>query len=162
MLPLDTHSTTVATNALLERKGERMALVVTRGFRDVLAIGTQARPRIFDLQINVPDTLYDDVVEVTERLILDDTGDVVGHTGERLTVETPVDLPTLRTDLQAVYDRGIRSLAVVLMHSYLHPAHEEAVDKVAREIGFTHVSLSSNVMRMAKLVPRGYTCCADA
>eukprot|EP00038_Savillea_parva_P001096 m.101400 g.101400 ORF g.101400 m.101400 type:complete len:1294 (-) comp10387_c0_seq3:1588-5469(-) len=154
--------TTVATNALLERKGERMALVVTRGFRDVLAIGTQARPRIFDLQINVPDTLYDDVVEVTERLILDDTGDVVGHTGERLTVETPVDLPTLRTDLQAVYDRGIRSLAVVLMHSYLHPAHEEAVDKVAREIGFTHVSLSSNVMRMAKLVPRGYTCCADA
>lgn len=152
----------MATNALLERKGERMALVVTRGFRDVLEIGTQARPRIFDLKIDVPETLYDEVVEVTERLVLDPEGEVTGLTGELLTVEAAVDTVGLRRDLEAVHARGIRSLAVVLMHSYLYPAHESEVAVVAAEVGFTHISLSSDVMRMARLVPRGYTCCADA
>lgn len=139
-----------------------MALVVTRGFRDVLAIGTQARPRIFDLKIEVPETLYEEVVEVSERLVLDPDGGITGLTGEKLSVEASVDIEALRADLQGVYDRGIRSLAVVLMHSYLHPAHEATVAGVATELGFTHISLSSDVMRMAKLVPRGYTCCADA
>eukprot|EP00039_Didymoeca_costata_P007096 m.96244 g.96244 ORF g.96244 m.96244 type:complete len:1284 (-) comp13538_c0_seq1:326-4177(-) len=154
--------TTVATNALLERKGEPEALVITEGFRDILHIGNQARPRIFDLKIQVPDVLYEHVVQASERLILDDEGDIEGSTGERLTLEKPLDKEQLKTDLQAVYDKGIRSLAVVLMHSYLYPKHEHEVGEIAKSIGFTQVSLSSEVMRMAKLVPRGFTACADA
>ena len=154
--------TTVATNALLERKGEKEALAITAGFRDLLHIGNQSRPHIFDLKNEVPDVLYEQVVEVQERLVLDKDGAVTSVTGERLSVEMPIDVAALRKSLAAVYSTGIRSLAVVLMHSYLCDDHEREVGRVAREIGFTHVSLSSEVMRMAKIVPRGFTTCADA
>ena len=106
--------------------------------------------------------LYDQVVEVKERLIMDKDGPVTGVTGEKLSVETPIDIEALRKSLTAVYSTGIRSLAVVLLHSYLCDDHEREVGRIAREVGFTHVSLSSAVMRMAKIVPRGFTTCADA
>ncbi|XP_044860743.1 5-oxoprolinase [Mauremys mutica] len=164
--------TTVATNALLERKGERIALLITKGFRDLLHIGNQARPRIFDLEVAVPEVLYEEVVEVDERLILHRAGcqlpgaepgqALSGVTGDSLVVQRPVDLAMLRRELQRLLARGIRSLAVVLLHSYAWPAHEQQVGALARELGFQHVSLSSSVMPMVRVVPRGYTACADA
>nr|XP_008122897.1 PREDICTED: 5-oxoprolinase [Anolis carolinensis] len=175
--PLDTSriawlrmGTTVATNALLERTGERLALLITRGFRDLLHIGNQARPNIFDLAVSVPEVLYEAVVEVDERLVLHREGcplfgsaqRVTGLTGETLVVERPLDLGALRGELQALLERGITSLAVVLLHSYLWPEHERQVGSLARELGFRQVSLSSEVMPMVRAVPRGYTACADA
>ena len=154
--------TTVATNALLERKGEPVALVISRGLRDLLAIGNQARPKLFDLSMRAPDVLYEHVVEADGRLVLDKTGPIQGATGERLCEEEPLNESKLRTALAGVRAKGIRSLAVVLMHSYLYPAHEERVGEVAREMGFDHVSLSSEVMPMVKIVPRGHTALADA
>jgi 5-oxoprolinase (ATP-hydrolysing) len=161
--------TTVATNALLERKGARCALVVTRGFRDILQIGNQDRPHIFDLEIKKFDLLYEAVVEVEERLRIlgPDEADledpvVQGLTGERLAVLQPLDPDALRPKLQAVLDQGIRSLAVVFMHAYAWPDHELAVGRLAREMGFTQVSLSSQVMPMVKLVARGDTAMVDA
>eukprot|EP00730_Choanoeca_flexa_P007915 TRINITY_DN12412_c0_g2_i1.p1 TRINITY_DN12412_c0_g2~~TRINITY_DN12412_c0_g2_i1.p1 ORF type:complete len:1293 (+),score=305.35 TRINITY_DN12412_c0_g2_i1:21-3899(+) len=154
--------TTVATNALLERKGEPIALVINEGFRDLLHIGNQARPKLFDLNIQMPDVLYQEVVEIGARVVLDKSGAIVGSTGETLSLREPVDESAIRTALQRVYDKGIRSLAVVLMHSYLYKEHELAVGRIAQEIGFKHVSLSSNVMQMARIVPRGFTACADA
>ncbi|XP_078607993.1 5-oxoprolinase-like isoform X1 [Branchiostoma floridae x Branchiostoma japonicum] len=164
--------TTVATNALLERKGERMALVITQGFQDLLHIGNQSRPNIFDLEIVTPDVLYEEVVEVKERVILEqescqldkpaDLQTVTGTTGEKLHVWEQLDEVQLRADLQAILDRGIRSLAVVLMHSYTFAGHEQKVGQLAREMGFHQVSLSSEVMPMFRIVPRGYTACADA
>ncbi|RUS91769.1 hypothetical protein EGW08_000477 [Elysia chlorotica] len=162
--------TTVATNALLERKGEPMALVITEGFRDLLHIGNQSRPNIFDLEIVSPDHLYECVVEVEERLVLHQptcqlkhkTEIVKGTTGEKLERWKSLDEVKLRADLQEVFDHGIRSLAVVLMHSYIFPDHEQMVGRIAAEMGFTNVSLSSRVMSMARIVPRGYTVCADA
>uniref|UniRef100_A0A0B6ZGC5 5-oxoprolinase n=2 Tax=Arion vulgaris TaxID=1028688 RepID=A0A0B6ZGC5_9EUPU len=162
--------TTVATNALLERKGEPMALLITKGFQDLLHIGNQSRPNIFDLEIVSPDNLYEKVVEVEERVVLrqDDcqihkqSGAVKGTTGEMLYTWKPLNVVQLRYDLQKILDDGIRSIAVVLMHSYIFPDHEEAVGKLAQEMGFTNVSLSSKVMSMARVVPRGYTACADA
>lgn len=102
------------------------------------------------------------VIEISERLVLNAEGKVTGATGERLNVREPVDLDSARQGLQRAYDSGIRSLAIVLLHSYLHDAHERALGRLAEEIGFTHVSLSSEVMQMAKVVPRGFTACADA
>ncbi|EGD81795.1 5-oxoprolinase, partial [Salpingoeca rosetta] len=167
--PIDTSNiesirmaTTVATNALLERKGEPIALVITKGLRDLLHIGNQSRPKIFDLKIEVPEVLYSQVVEVSGRVILCEDGEIESVTGEHLKEERPLDLDEVRRDLQTVYDAGIRSLAVVLMHSYLHSTHEQQVGKIAQEIGFEHVSLSSEVMQMSRIVPRGYTACADA
>ncbi|XP_055890721.1 5-oxoprolinase-like [Biomphalaria glabrata] len=162
--------TTVATNALLERKGERMALLITKGFRDLLHIGNQSRPNIFDLEIVCPENLYEDVIEVEERVVLhqmdcelDKHGDLVqGSTGEKLLRWKPVALTQLKKDLQTVLDKGIKSLAVVFMHSYIFCEHEESVGRLAQEMGFTNVSLSSKVMCMARIVPRGYTACADA
>uniref|UniRef100_A0A8C3P9S2 5-oxoprolinase, ATP-hydrolysing n=1 Tax=Chrysemys picta bellii TaxID=8478 RepID=A0A8C3P9S2_CHRPI len=164
--------TTVATNALLERKGERIALLITKGFRDLLHIGNQARPRIFDLAVAMPEVLYEEVVEVDERLILhragcqlpgaDPSQALSGVMGDLLVVQRPVDLAVLRRDLQRLLARGIRSLAVVLLHSYAWPAHEQQVGALAWELGFQHVSLSSSVMPMVRVVPRGYTACADA
>lgn len=147
--------TTVATNALLERKGERTALAITKGFRDLLHIGNQARPEIFDLKIEVPEVLYEHVIEVKERLVLNRNGQVIGTTGERLTVEVPLDIDSLKDDLEKVKAKGITSLAVVLLHSYLYPEHEKQVEVAAIAAGFTHVSCSSEVMRMSKIVPRG-------
>ncbi|XP_059148899.1 5-oxoprolinase-like [Physella acuta] len=162
--------TTVATNALLERKGERMALVITKGFRDLLHIGNQSRPNIFDLEIVSPENLYEEVIEVEERLVLrredcqlkKHMGTVTGVTGELLDTWKPLNLGQLELDLRVVLEKGIRSLAVVLMHSYIYSGHEELIGKLAQEIGFTNVSLSSKVMSMARIVPRGYTACADA
>jgi 5-oxoprolinase (ATP-hydrolysing) len=161
--------TTVATNALLERKGARCALLVTRGFRDILQIGNQDRPAIFDLEIKKPDLLYETVVEVDERvrMLRDDERTPVepvveGITGERMVVMESLDVDALRPRLQAILDRGIRSLAVVFMHAYAWPEHELAVGRLAGEIGFTQISLSSQVMPMVKLVARGDTTMTDA
>ncbi|CAN8178986.1 unnamed protein product, partial [Coccothraustes coccothraustes] len=152
--------TTVATNALLQRRGERAALAVTRGFRHLLHIGTQARPRLFDLEVAMPDVLYEEVIEVDERLIpeqedchlpgSDSWPRVQGVSGVTLLVQRPLDLARLRGDLERLLARGIRSLAVLLLHSYAWPGHEE------------QVSLSSAVAGMARAVPRGLTACADA
>ncbi|KAM4704893.1 5-oxoprolinase [Rhinophrynus dorsalis] len=177
--PLDTGriewirmGTTVATNALLERKGERIALLITRGFRDLLHIGNQARPKIFDLEIQMPEVLYEEVIEVEERVVLKREGcclpkdkslkTFIGSTGEALEVWEPINLKLLERDLRGVLSRGIQSLAVVLMHSYTWSSHEHEVGVLARSLGFTHVSLSSEVMPMIRMVPRGYTACADA
>ena len=161
--------TTVATNALLERNGARCALLVTRGFRDILQIGNQDRPDIFDLKIRKPDLLYEAVIEVDERLRMlqadekKTEGPVVqGVTGERLVVRKALEVEALRARLQKILDNGIRSLAVVFMHAYAWPAHEQAVGRLAREMGFTQISLSSQVMPMVKLVARGDTTMTDA
>jgi len=162
--------TTVATNALLERKGEPMALVITSGFKDLLHIGNQSRPNIFDLEIISPENLYQEVVEVEERIVLkkNDSNEhgsprvVTGTTGEELELWTPLNLKKLRTDLQKILDKGITSLAVVLMHSYIYQDHEIKIGNLAQEMGFTNVSLSSKVMSMIRIVPRGYTASADA
>ncbi|KAK9869080.1 hypothetical protein WJX84_006445 [Apatococcus fuscideae] len=176
--------TTVATNALLERKGERCALVTSKGFRDLLHIGNQSRPEIFDLEIRVPDLLYDQVVEVDEQVILplgDDPKEkrnglkakqnagqeqqgtiVTGLTGEAVCIRRSPDLSAVRAALQGVARAGISSLAIVLKHSFIFPDHEEAVGRVAQELGFSQISLSSKVMQMVKMVPRGFTAAADA
>mmetsp|Transcript_7849 Transcript_7849/g.23615 ORF Transcript_7849/g.23615 Transcript_7849/m.23615 type:complete len:1334 (-) Transcript_7849:407-4408(-) len=189
--PLDTSriasirmGTTVATNALLERQGERCALLVTAGFPDLLHIANQSRPNIFDLEVRTPDKLYETVVEVDEQVIIP-LGDeksqrngaaaaknselyppggrlVRGTSGETVCVRRPPDLLALRPKLQAVLDAGVRSLAVVLKHSFVFPDHEQEVGRLAREMGFTQVSLSSEVMPMVKMVPRGFTAAADA
>ncbi|WP_255954246.1 hydantoinase B/oxoprolinase family protein [Streptomyces odontomachi] len=142
--------TTVATNALLERKGERTALVVTRGFRDALRIADQSRPAIFAREIALPELLYERVIEADERLAADGS------------VLRAPDLDRLETDLRRVYDDGIRAVAVVLMHSHLHPDHERAVGALAERIGFSQISLSSEVSPLMKLVPRGDTAVIDA
>ncbi|MFE1984134.1 hydantoinase B/oxoprolinase family protein [Streptomyces mirabilis] len=142
--------TTVATNALLERKGERTLLVVTRGFRDALRIAYQNRPHIFARAIELPELLYERVVEVDERIAADGT------------VLRAPDLDALAGPLQEAYDSGIRAVAVVCMHSHLHPAHEEAVGGLAARIGFPQISLSSEVSPLMKLVPRGDTAVVDA
>jgi 5-oxoprolinase (ATP-hydrolysing) len=142
--------TTVATNALLERKGERTLLAITRGFRDALRIAYQNRPRIFDRHIVLPELLYESVVEIDER---------VGAHGEML---TPLDLASARRDLEEAYQSGIRAVAILLMHGYRYPAHERALAKLAREIGFTQVSTSHEVSPLMKLVSRGDTTVVDA
>ena len=177
--------TTVATNALLERKGARMALLVTKGFRDLLHIGNQSRPRIFDLRIARPENLYERVVEVDERVVLVKDGEedlpehlaaanaadggskyafpvVTGTTGDRLLVEKAPDLAALEPVLTAIRCEGITSVAVVFLHSYAFAGHETAVGDLCRRLGFTQVSLSHEVMPMVKAVPRGYTAAADA
>ncbi|MEU5322399.1 hydantoinase B/oxoprolinase family protein [Streptomyces sp. NPDC021056] len=142
--------TTVATNALLERKGERTLLIVTRGFRDALRIAYQNRPHIFARRIELPALLHERVVEVDERISADGT------------VLRAPDLDALTGPLQEAYDDGIRAVAVVCMHSHLHPAHEQAVGQLAARIGFPQISLSSEVSPLMKLVPRGDTAVVDA
>jgi 5-oxoprolinase (ATP-hydrolysing) len=142
--------TTVATNALLERKGERTLLVITVGFGDALRIAYQNRPRIFDRHIVLPEMLYERVVEVDERIMADGT------------VLRAPDLEKLGEQLRRAYDDGIRAVAVVCLHSYLHPAHERAIGKLAEQIGFPQISLSSEVSPLMKLVPRGDTTVVDA
>lgn len=142
--------TTVATNALLERRGARCALLVTRGFRDALRIGYQNRPHIFARRIELPDRLYERVVEVDERV------DAQGR------VLRPLDEHQARRDLQRLYDEGIRSVAIVFMHGYRYPHHEQRVAAAAREIGFAHISASHAVSPLIKLVARGDTTVVDA
>eukprot|EP00873_Tetraselmis_striata_P028673 jgi/Tetstr1/448937/TSEL_036163.t1 len=209
--PLDTSrirsirmGTTVATNALLERKagplpalipstmaalapaqtGERCALVITTGFKDLLHIGNQSRPDIFDLEVKCPENLYERVVEVRESVVLP-LGEepnkragkrpkldaeaypaggktVMSVTGEYVTVRQPPDMETLRADLAAVLAAGITSICIVLKHSAIFPDHERQVGELARSMGFTQVSMSSEIMPMVKMVPRGFTTAADA
>ncbi|MEQ9642448.1 MAG: hydantoinase B/oxoprolinase family protein [Alphaproteobacteria bacterium] len=142
--------TTVATNALLERKGDRVALFITKGFADLLRIGYQNRPRLFDLHIVLPTLLYERVEEIEERLAAN--GDIV----------TPLDEGAARTALQRAYDDGIRSVAIALMHGYRYTEHEAKVAAMAREIGFPQVSVSHEVSPLMKLVSRGDTTVVDA
>src|SRR6059058_360308 len=142
--------TTVATNALLERKGEATVLFITRGFRDQLRIAYQNRPRIFDRHIKVPELLYRKVVEVDER---------VGARGE---VIAPLDETAVRRDLASAFAEGYRSIAIVFMHGYRYPAHEARVAELAREAGFTQVSVSHIVSPLMKIVSRGDTTVVDA
>lgn len=164
--------TTVATNALLERKGERIALCVTQGFKDLLQIGNQARPRIFDLTVSKPSNLYEEVIEVEERIELvpnteeenqDSSASLVkGVSGELLRVVKPLNEEALKSLLKGLLEKGINCLAVVLMHSYTYPEHEISVEKLAVSLGFKHVSLSSALSPMVRAVPRGLTASVDA
>ncbi|MEP6269669.1 MAG: hydantoinase/oxoprolinase N-terminal domain-containing protein, partial [Paracoccaceae bacterium] len=122
--------TTVATNALLERKGERTLLLITKGMRDLLRIGYQNRPRLFDLNIELPELLYEDVIEIKER---------IGADGETITA---LDTVHAREALSRAYGKGIRSVAIALMHSYRFPDHEQKLGQMAEQSGFTQVSLS--------------------
>jgi 5-oxoprolinase (ATP-hydrolysing) len=142
--------TTVATNALLERKGDRTLLVVTRGFRDALRIAYQARPRLFERQIVLPELLYERVVEADER---------IGAHGE---IERVLDQTALRRDLQAAFDSGIRACAIVFMHGWRYTAHEAVAAQLARAMGFVQVSVSHEVSPLIKLVARGDTTVVDA
>ncbi|HUL10490.1 MAG TPA: hydantoinase/oxoprolinase family protein, partial [Candidatus Acidoferrum sp.] len=142
--------TTVATNALLERKGDRTVLVITKGFADQLRIAYQNRPHIFARRIVLPELLYESVVEIDERVTAEGA------------VLRPADLAAGRRDLQKAFDAGIRAAAIVLMHGYRHTPHEKAVAQLAREIGFTQVSVSHEVSPLMKLVGRGDTTVVDA
>ncbi|KAI3625987.1 hypothetical protein CBS9595_001348 [Malassezia furfur] len=200
-------STTVATNALLERTGEKHVLVTTQGFRDIVRIGNQARPAIFDLAIHKPDVLYSEVLEVDERVtVVGYTSDpkarehavqfastvrgapikkeysgtdlppsagaagapyvapdiVQGISGEAVAVLKRPNLERVRKDLKKLYDDGFRSLAIVFMYSYTFPEHEQAVKKLAQEIGFPSISCSAELMPMIKMVPRATSTTADA
>ncbi|KAI0704444.1 5-oxoprolinase [Cerioporus squamosus] len=193
-------STTVATNALLERKGHKHALLITRGFKDLLLIGNQSRPKIFDLNIRRTPPLYSTVVEVDERVTLvgytsdpqaeehavqfdedgkvkrgyrgkgwDGKGDAEGPgevtqglSGEAVRIMRRPDMVKVREDLQKLYDEGYRSIAIVFCHSYTYPEHELQVAALARTIGFSHISASSQLLPMIKMVPRGVSSTADA
>jgi 5-oxoprolinase (ATP-hydrolysing) len=142
--------TTVATNALLERKGERTALFITRGFRDALRIAYQNRPRIFDRRIVLPEMLYERVFEVEER---------IGARGEVL---LPLNEDQLAADLRNAYGYGLRSAAIVFMHAYRFPQHEAKAFELAKRAGFTQISVSHRVSPLMKLVGRGDTTVVDA
>ena len=142
--------TTVATNALLERKGERTLFVTTKGFKDALRIGYQARPSIFKLAIELPELLYTQVIEVDERVSAD---------GETL---TPLDELAARRDMQQAYDAGFRATAICLMHGYRYQTHEKTLARIAEEIGFTQISTSHGTSPLMKFVSRGDTTVVDA
>ncbi len=142
--------TTVATNALLERKGERTALIITRGFRDALRVGYQARPEIFAKQIILPELLYERVIEIDERVRADGT------------VEVAPDEAAIGEALQQLRDDGFDSLAIVFMHAWKYPQHEAVAARLARQAGFSQVSVSHEVSPLVKLVGRGDTTIVDA
>lgn len=142
--------TTVATNALLERKGEPTLLAITTGLRDIIEIGYQARPKTFELDIKKPEVLYSDVVEVNERIL--ENGDV----------EIILDVEAARPALQEAFDKGIRAIAIVFMHAFRYPQHEKAVGVLAASMGFTQISMSHEVSPLAKIVSRGETTIVDA
>ncbi|WP_339951259.1 hydantoinase B/oxoprolinase family protein [uncultured Albimonas sp.] len=142
--------TTVATNALLERKGDRTLLVITKGLRDQLRLGYQNRPRLFDRHIVLPELLYEQVVEADERLLADGS------------VETPLDEDALRERLGAAKAEGIDAVAIVFVHAYRHARHEKRAARIAREMGFGQVSASHEVSPLMKMVSRGDTTVVDA
>jgi len=142
--------TTVATNALLERAGDRTVLVITKGFGDALRIGYQSRPDIFALKIELPELLYEHVIEARER---------IGAHGQ---IYQKLDELKLRTDLKKSYDTGIRSCAIVLMHGYRFHDHEIRAGQIAKDIGFTQISISHHVSPLMRLVGRGDTTVVDA
>lgn len=142
--------TTVATNALLERKGDDTVLFITKGFKDALQIGYQARPQLFNRHIVLPELLYGRVEEVEERVMADGTIDV------------PLNLEQTQRQLKAAYDAGYRAIAIVLMHSYRYHDHELQLEHLAQSIGFTQISVSHRVSALMKLVGRGDTTVVDA
>ena len=142
--------TTVATNALLERRGERTLLVVGRGFADALRIGNQARPRLFDLNVRLPALLHERVVEVGGR---------VGIDGAEI---EPLDEEAARAAFASAVADGIHACAIVLMHAWKYPAHEQRLAELAKEAGFTQVSASSTTSPLLRLIPRGDTTVVDA
>jgi 5-oxoprolinase (ATP-hydrolysing) len=142
--------TTVGTNALLERKGEATALVITEGYKDALRIAYQNRPDIFALNIELPDLLYDEVIEIKERY---------SAAGEELVT---LDTKSARNELEKIYSSGIRSIAIVLMHAYRYPEHELQLREIAEGIGFTQISLSHEVSPLMKLISSGETTVVDA
>lgn len=142
--------TTVATNALLERTGEPTLLAITRGFGDALRIGYQARPDIFAKRIVLPEQAYTAVIEIDERVTADGA------------VECPLDEQQARDALTGAFDAGLRSVAIVLMHGYAYPDHEDRLAEIARQVGFPHVSISHDVTPLIKLVGRGETSVVDA
>ena len=142
--------TTVATNALLERKGDRTVLLISKGMRDLLRIGYQNRPKLFDLHIVLPELLYEQVIEVEERL------DAAGH------IVAPLDLLQVQAALRKAYGDGFRSVAVALMHGYRFSDNEKKIGELAKQQGFTQISLSHKVSPLIKLVSRGDTTVVDA
>jgi 5-oxoprolinase (ATP-hydrolysing) len=159
------------TTFLFSHTGERVALLTTRGFRDLQRIGNQSRPNIFDLQIKRPDLLYEAVYEVDERVVLcnpdadDDGGEkdiLLGLSQERIKVEQSIDEVQVRDHLSDIQRKGITSIAVVFMHSYTFAQHEQTVRSIATSMGFQQISLSSDVMPMVRIVPRGCTTIVDA
>ncbi|WP_310385867.1 hydantoinase/oxoprolinase family protein, partial [Roseateles sp.] len=142
--------TTVATNALLERKGDATLLVTTRGFRDALRIATQARPQLFARRIVLPELLYSRVIEAAERF---------GAQGDCV---LPLNEAALKLDLQTAFDAGLRACAIVFMHAYRYPAHELQAERLAQQLGFTQISVSHRVSPLMKLVPSGDTTVVDA
>ncbi|KAI5459135.1 Hydantoinase B/oxoprolinase-domain-containing protein [Mariannaea sp. PMI_226] len=168
--------TTVATNALLERKGDRVAFLTTKGFRDILLIGNQTRPDLFDLSVRRLEQLYETVVEVDERITIEsfsedpdpkpidvesDPALVMGQTGEVVRIMRKPDLDAVRSDLEALKAQGFENVAIGFMHSYAYPEHELCVKSLAEEMGFK-VSASSVLQSMAKFVPRSQSAVADA
>lgn len=156
--------TTVATNALLERKGERSALLITKGFRDLLVIGNQARPDIFDLTVSKPGVLYEKVIEIDERVTLEgftedpekkaidasaDPDLVVGLSKEVIRVLRKPDLDDVRKEILSLHEDGFKSVSVCFMHSYTYPDHELAVARIAEELGMS-VSVSSALQPMVR------------
>lgn len=169
--------TTVATNALLERTGTPVVLVTTKGFRDLLKIGNQARPHIFDISVERLQKLYSKALEVDERVTIEgfaedpeptpidiasDPALKKGLTGEAVRVLKVPDLDIVRKDLQAIWVEGFRSLAIAFIHSYTFPDHERSVAQVAREIGFTTLAVSSELQPMIKILSRANSSVADA
>ncbi len=142
--------TTVATNALLERKGDRTLLITSKGFKDALRIGYQERPQLFERHIVLPELLYEKVVEVDER---------IGAHGE---IVTPLNEMGARDEMEAAYESGMRSVAIAFMHGYRYPAHEKSIAALAKKIGFTQISVSHQVSPLMKLISRGDTTVVDA
>jgi 5-oxoprolinase (ATP-hydrolysing) len=142
--------TTVATNALLERKGERVLLLVNRGFADLLRIGNQARPRLFDLDVRLPELLHERAVEIGGRVAVDGTE-----------LEA-LDEAGARDALRTAYQEGLRAVAILMMHAWAYPVHEERLGAIAREVGFTQISLSHRASPLPRIVPRGDTTVVDA
>jgi len=170
--------TTVATNALLEREGSRMALLTTKGFQDLLEIGNQSRPNIFDLKCTRPSLLYEDVVEVDERIILQnfcseelinddkypsDRRNVIGITKEKVLIHKVPNMKIVQQELETLRDKGITSIAIAFLHAYTYGQHEKLVGDMAKSMNcFDEISMSHEIMAMIKLVPRSHTCCAAA
>ena len=142
--------TTVATNALLERKGTPTVLAITKGFADALRIGGQNRPDIFALNIKLPDRLYSHVIEIPERITASGS------------VESLLDKDSCLKALSAAYQTGFRSIAIVLMHGYHFPQHEQTIAELAAQCGFEQISLSSESSPLPRLISRGDTTVADA
>lgn len=177
---VDSMTLKLLTQYKRERKGEKVVFVVTKGFKDCLVIGNQTRPKIFDLAIRKPDLIYESVLEIDERVTLEDyaedphrnitkltednkDGDLVkGISSEAVRILQRPDEVAIRNQLQEFYDKGIKSVAVCLMHGYTFPDHEALVGKIAKDIGFQHVSLSHELVPMIKLVPRATSTCVDA